>query len=73
MARGRIKWFNYQKGFGFIEPVDGSEDIFVHVSETYDLGSDKLQEGLLVEYELEKSPKGLQAVALERVEDETAL
>jgi CspA family cold shock protein len=57
---GRVKWFNDQKGFGFIE-VDGSKDVFVHHSAIQGEGFKSLREGNEVEFEVSKGPKGLQA------------
>ncbi len=61
MSRGRVKWFNDQKGFGFIEPEDGGEDLFVHHTSIDMDGFRTLQEGQEVEYEMGQGPKGLQA------------
>ena len=52
MATGTVKWFNPAKGFGFIEPSDGSKDAFVHISAVERAGLDSLREGQKVEYEL---------------------
>ena len=52
MARGRVKWFSDEKGYGFIENVDGSEDIFVHYSEIVGEGFRTLEEGNVVEFEI---------------------
>ena len=57
---GRVKWFNDQKGFGFIE-VAGSQDVFVHHSAIQGEGFKSLKEGDEVEFEVTKGPKGLQA------------
>jgi len=57
---GRVKWFNDQKGYGFIE-VDGSQDVFVHHSAIKGEGFKSLKEGDQVEFEVTKGPKGLQA------------
>ena len=58
MATGTVKWFNESKGFGFIVPTEGGDDIFVHCSA---IDGDKLLEGQTVNYEAETGPKGLQA------------
>ena len=50
---GTVKWFNGQKGFGFIAPDDGSKDVFVHISAVERAGMDGLREGQKVEFELE--------------------
>ena len=52
MATGTVKWFNASKGFGFIEPSDGSKDAFVHISAVERAGLSGLREGQKVEYEL---------------------
>jgi CspA family cold shock protein len=66
MARGRIKWFNDAKGYGFIEQSDG-EDVFVHFSAINMEGFKTLTEGQEVEFELRQTEKGLQAANVESV------
>ena len=61
MATGTVKWFNESKGYGFITPDDGSKDIFVHFSAIKVDGFKKLIEGQAVTFEIEQSPKGVQA------------
>jgi len=61
MATGKIKWFNDQKGFGFIADDTGGEDVFVHFSAIQTEGYRSLDEGSRVEFEVTKGPKGLQA------------
>jgi cold shock protein len=58
MSIGTVKWFNAQKGYGFIQPEDGSKDVFVHVSavERSDLGS--LHEGQRVSFEVQRGQQG---------------
>lgn len=59
---GQVKWFNESKGFGFITPVDGSKDIFVHHSAIAGSGFKTLAEGQRVEFEIEQGQKGPAAV-----------
>lgn len=54
MAEGVVKWFNGQKGFGFIQPTDGGQDVFVHISAVERAGMNDLREGQKVSYELLK-------------------
>ena len=61
MATGTVKWFNAEKGFGFIKPEDGSADVFVHFSAIQSSGFKSLEEGQRVEYDTAQGPKGLQA------------
>ncbi|HSH69904.1 MAG: cold-shock protein [Deferrisomatales bacterium] len=60
MAKGSVKWFNDQKGFGFIEQ-EGGADVFVHFSAIQGEGFKTLAEGQAVEFEVVEGPKGLQA------------
>jgi CspA family cold shock protein len=52
MTQGTVKWFNGQKGFGFIQPDDGSKDVFVHISAVERAGMQNLNEGQKVSYEV---------------------
>ncbi|WP_299039082.1 cold-shock protein [uncultured Pseudokineococcus sp.] len=61
MAQGTVKWFNPEKGFGFISPSDGSADVFVHHSEIDMQGYRTLDEGQAVEFEVGQGQKGPQA------------
>ena len=58
MASGIVKWFNAQKGYGFIQPEDGSKDVFVHISAVEAAGMHGLLEGQKLNYELETSRQG---------------
>jgi CspA family cold shock protein len=62
MAQGTVKWFNGEKGFGFIAPDGGAPDVFVHFSEIGGSGFRSLEENQRVEFEIEQGPKGPQAV-----------
>ncbi len=63
MPVGTVKWFNATKGYGFIQPDDGSKDVFVHISEVQRAGMDSLQEGQKLGYELEAGRDGKASAA----------
>jgi cold shock protein len=67
MAQGTVKWFNGEKGFGFIAPDDGSKDVFVHYSEVQGSGFRTLEENQRVQFDIEQGPKGPQAVGVTSV------
>ena len=67
MARGRVKWFNDQKGYGFIEQEGGGGDVFVHYSSISADGLKTLAEGEEVEFELTQGPKGAKAENVSRL------
>jgi CspA family cold shock protein len=74
MAIGRVKWFNDAKGFGFIEPEGGGDDVFAHFSSIQMEGFRTLKQGARVSYELIQGPKGAQAQKIQPVvaQDATA-
>ena len=61
MAQGTIKWFSDQKGYGFITPEGGKQDVFVHFSALQGEGFKTLAEGQLVSFDITQGPKGEQA------------
>lgn len=61
MANGTVKWFNSEKGYGFIQPEDGSEDLFFHYSAIQTNGYRTVEEGQAVDFTAERGPKGMQA------------
>ncbi len=61
MVQGKVKWFNDEKGYGFISPDEGSEDLFVHYTGVADSGFKTLEEGAKVTYEGAQGRKGMQA------------
>jgi len=57
MATGTVKWFNSQKGYGFIQPDDGGKDVFVHISAVERAGLSNLSEGQRISFEVKADPK----------------
>jgi len=66
MVKGTVKWFNNQKGYGFITPEEGN-DVFVHHTAIQGEGYKSLEEGQKVEFEIEKGPKGEQATKVTKL------
>lgn len=67
MAKGTVKWFSDQKGYGFVTPEGGKKDVFVHYSALQGEGFKTLSEGDQVEFEITQGPKGEQAANVRKV------
>ena len=63
---GKVKWFNGQKGYGFIEREDKEKDVFIHVSALRDAGMKGLEDGQALTFDIEEGPKGPNAVNLQK-------
>ncbi len=71
MQQGTVKWFDTEKGFGFIKPNEGGKDIFVHRNNVENLGYNQgLEDGESVEFEVEETPKGLSAINVQSLDYE---
>ena len=66
-VKGKVKWFNPTKGFGFIEREDKDKDVFVHVSAVRDAGMDQLNDGEAISFDVEDGPKGPNATNLQKI------
>ena len=67
MAKGTVKWFSDQKGYGFVTPEGGRKDVFVHYSALQGEGFKTLSEGDIVEFDITQGPKGEQAANVRKV------
>jgi len=67
MQTGTVKWFDTQKGYGFIERGEGEDDVFVHFSAIQEEGFKDLEEGEKVEFKIEETDRGLQAENVEKL------
>ena len=63
---GKVKWFNNQKGYGFIEREDKEKDVFIHVSALRDAGMNGLEDGQALTFDIEEGPKGPNAINLQK-------
>lgn len=70
MVTGVVKWFNNAKGYGFVTPDEGEQDVFVHFSSISMEGYKTLKEGQKVQFEISQGPKGLHAANLQSVLDD---
>lgn len=69
MATGKVKWFNNAKGYGFVRPDSGGDDLFVHYSYICMDGYKSLKAGQLISYEVREAPKGLHAMNIAVISD----
>ena len=67
MAKGTIKWFSDQKGYGFVTPEGGKKDVFVHYSALQGEGFKSLREGEVIEFDITTGPKGEQAANVRKI------
>lgn len=70
--RGRIKWFNPEKGFGFVTPADGAPDVFLHISALKDAGLQDAPEGSTIQCEVGQGRKGIQVLRIINLDISTA-
>jgi CspA family cold shock protein len=70
--RGRIKWFNTEKGFGFVSPADGAPDVFLHISALKDAGLQDAPEGSTIHCEVGQGRKGIQVLRVITLDTSTA-
>ncbi len=70
---GRVKWFDPVKGYGFIVPDDGTADVMLHMTSLRDSGFEETQEGATIEVEVAQRPRGLQALAVLKLDNSTAV
>lgn len=68
MAKGTVKWFNTEKGYGFIQPDDGGKDIFVHITAVQEAGLRSLQENQAIEFEMVEGRDGRKSAGELKVE-----
>lgn len=68
MPSGTVKWFNQAKGYGFIVPDEGGQDVFVHVSAIEQAGLSSLNDGQKISYKVVSNPRGEKAVDLEKLD-----
>ena len=66
-VKGKVKWFNSSKGFGFLEQANGGKDVFVHFSAIQGEGFRNLNEGDAVEFDVVEGPKGMQAANVKKI------
>ncbi len=67
MSQGKVKWFSSEKGYGFIQPIDGSNDVFIHISELERAGYDNLNTDQNVSYDLDTNKDKIRAVNLKLI------
>lgn len=73
VIQGKVKWFNAEKGFGFVVPADGSPDVFLHISVLKQANLRDAPEGATISCEVEQAPKGRQVVRIVEMDTSTAV